>query len=39
MQESETHFDNMPMLVFREPIMFMSVGSCSKMGYTMDHKE
>ena len=35
MQESETHFENMPMSVFRIPIMFRSVGRCSKMSYTM----
>ena len=30
MQESKTHFDNMPMLAFKIPIMFRSVGRCSK---------
>ena len=35
MQESETHIDNMSMSAFRIPIMFRSVGRCSKMGYTM----
>ena len=35
MEESETHFDNMPMSAFRIPIMFMSVGRCSEMSYTM----
>ena len=28
-------FDNMPMLGFRIPIVFRSVGRCSEMGYTM----
>ena len=39
MQESETHFNNMPLSGFRIPIMFRSVGRCSEMGYTMGHKE
>ena len=39
MQESETLFDSMPMLTFRIPIMFRSVGRCSEMGYTMGRKE
>ena len=34
MQESETHFDNMPMSTFRIHIMLRSVGMCSEMGYT-----
>ena len=37
-QEHETRFNNMPMLAFRIPIMFMSVGKCSDMGYTMGRK-
>ena len=39
MQESETHFDNMPMSTFKTPIMFRSVRRCSEMGYTMGCKE
>ena len=39
MQESETRFDNMPMLAFRIPIMFKSVGRCSEMGYTMGREK
>ena len=39
MQESETCFDNMPMLTFRIPIMFRSMGRCSEMGYTMGSEE
>ena len=39
MQESETHFDNMPMLAFGIPIMFRSVGRCSEMSYTMAQKK
>ena len=39
MQESETCFDNMSMPTFRIPIMFKSVGRCSKMGDTMGRKE
>ena len=39
MQEGETHFNNMPMLAFRIPIMFRSVGRCSEMSYTMGRKE
>ena len=39
MQESENHFNNIPMSAFRIPIMFRSVGRCSEMGYTMGHKE
>ena len=39
MQESETLFNNMPMLEFRICIMFRSVGRCSEMGYTMGRKE
>ena len=35
MEESETCFDNMPMSVFRIPIMLRSVGRCGEMGYTM----
>ena len=39
MQEGETHLDNLPMSAFRIPIIFMSVGRCSDMGYTMGHKK
>ena len=39
MQESETRFNNMPMLTFRILIMFRSVGRCSEMGYTMGRKD
>ena len=40
MQESETRFDNMAlMLTFRIPIMFKSVGRCSVMGYTMGREK
>ena len=39
MQESENHFDNMPMPSFRIPIIFRRVGRCSEMGYTMGSKE
>ena len=39
MQKSETRFDNMPMLTFRIPIMFRSVGRCNEMSYIMDRKE
>ena len=39
MQESETHFNNMTMPMFRIPIMFKSVGRCNEMHYTMGHKE
>ena len=39
MQESETCFNNMSMLVFRIPIMFRSVGRGSEMGYTMGQKK
>ena len=39
MKESETYFNNMPMLAFRMPIIFSSVGRCSEMGYTMSRKE
>ena len=39
MQGSESRFDNMPMLVFRIPIMFRSVGRCSEICYTMGRKE
>ena len=38
MQESETRFNNMPMIAFRIPIMFRRVGRCSEMSYTMDRK-
>ena len=39
MQESETHFDYMPMPTFIIPIMFRSVGRCSEMCYSMGRKE
>ena len=39
MLESETCFNNMSMLVFRIPIIFRSVGTCSEMGYTIGRKE
>ena len=40
MQESETRFDNMPMSVFKIPIMFRSVGRrCSEMSYTMGREK
>ena len=39
MQESETHFDNVPMPTFRVPIMFRSVGRGSEMGDTIGCKK
>ena len=39
MQESETHFNNMPMSEFKIPIMFRSVGRCSEMGYAMGREK
>ena len=39
MQESETHFDDMPMPTFRIPIVFRSVERSSEMGCTMGRKE
>ena len=34
MQESETCFNNVPMSMFKIPIMFRSMGRCNEMGYT-----
>ena len=39
MRESETRFYNMPMRVFRIPIMFKSVGRGSEIGYTMGREK